>query len=268
MHSIAKTILWAVATGDVIDSTRPNAGVVPNDTIPSALKTMARCLHADNPRGPIGTLGHVEVSAGDRLQFATSNPAQVLRAALACRCLLKSGQLKGQNNLPLHYDCRMSISIQENASDAYITSGRGLEALQATRRSKTHFGPAPNTQKPLSKKQLEAWLSSRYLLIIPPQTDSHPVDTWRLMMLSADNLVRRLTPEGAQAAYWALQGFAPGSIAHKLGIGQASTSQRMRSGFVNELLAIVDIFEHHLAQLLRAEAQADGNTLKTASTPL
>jgi len=248
--------LLAVVSGDVISSIsgrQPGANQA-TPLLENMLAWLAQLAKEAPGKALLAKPKAAQVAFGDRFQFVVPQGEKALRMALLCRCYLKSGEMQPKGE-EARMDCRISISIQagEDALDAaYISAGRGLDLLSHLGSTKIAFTNPPGNAAQNTERYLKQLLTSKYLLLIPPANAPISFDMWRLLSLTADSLVRHLSPGGAQTMGFALQGMGIAEVAKaidpKKEISIQAAGKRFRTAQVRELMAVLHLFEKQLKQ--------------------
>jgi hypothetical protein len=129
--SIRKTVVGAVLTGDIVNSTK-----LPPQQEARVIKILSELLAKFLNGHP-----H-EFYRGDSFQAYVKEPAEALRMALACRAVVIATTTKEE--AAVRSDVRIGIGIGEVAvpvsslgsakGEAFLLSGRGLDELQRTQR--------------------------------------------------------------------------------------------------------------------------------------
>lgn len=186
-----ETTLYAVITGDIVRSRRLSAAA--RQAVPQLLRTAAQNWADVHP----GSLhGGIHVFRGDSWQAVIQHPQLAMRFAVLMRAQIKAQKLDTRVSVGVDtVDFIPNGSIPEGDGQAFVLSGRGLDAL----RNGVHMCFA----MPCLEKE----------------------GAMRLLCQLTDSLIESWTPRQALVMTRALTGFTIARIAEDLSLSQPSVSK-------------------------------------------
>lgn len=198
--STADTVLYAVLTGDIIDSSKVQ-GEEKNE-LNNVLRAAFDDIHSREESGPLPSF---DIFRGDSFQCVLPDPAASLWAVLVIRSLLLSSKPADSEG---DWDARLAIGLGTiDYLPENISEGDG----EAYRRS----GPVLDAMKGDHKTVLKTpW----------PGVDAEFEVSFALL----DAVVSKWTPPQAEIVHFLLQDNAPKVIAEELDISQAAVHYRVK----------------------------------------